>query len=350
MATYKVIQDIEAEDKFVGPLSLKQFVFAMAGAFFGWLSVVFGLKAPLMLIIFLPPALLGFFMAVPWSKDQPTELWVVAKLRFYFKPKKRLWNQTGLQELVTITAPKKIEKVLTKNFSQSEVKSRLKALAETIDSRGWAVKNTSQPIDDAGHTSRDDRLINSSQTPRDVPELTDEGIPDMLDTSCSMPSTNFDHMIEEKDQQRRDEAIEKMERIRNGEPLDNINQSPNNIVAPSEYIPDIKPYVPTQNDQELLSQLQEKKKSAREAVNRMHSIPASQEPQIEETYTMNESAEEGPEVQDTTSTTNPDSISTMTTAVRPDIIDLARNNDLNVATIARQAQQNNDNEVVVMLH
>ena len=28
MATYKVIQDIEAEDKLVGPLTLKQFIYA----------------------------------------------------------------------------------------------------------------------------------------------------------------------------------------------------------------------------------------------------------------------------------------------------------------------------------
>jgi hypothetical protein len=41
----------------------------------------------------------------------------------------------------------------------------------------------------------------------------------------------------------------------------------------------------------------------------------------------------------------------MTTPVRPDIIDLARNNDLNVATIARQANQSDDeNEVVISLH
>ena len=38
MATYKVIQDIEAEDKFLGPLTLKQFIFGAGGAFFAWLN------------------------------------------------------------------------------------------------------------------------------------------------------------------------------------------------------------------------------------------------------------------------------------------------------------------------
>ncbi len=39
MATYKVIQDIEAEDKFLGPLTLKQFIFGAAAVFFGYLSL-----------------------------------------------------------------------------------------------------------------------------------------------------------------------------------------------------------------------------------------------------------------------------------------------------------------------
>ncbi len=38
MATYKVIQDIEAEDKFVGPLTLKQFIFACITVVLGYLS------------------------------------------------------------------------------------------------------------------------------------------------------------------------------------------------------------------------------------------------------------------------------------------------------------------------
>ena len=35
MATYKLIQDIEAEDHILGPLSLREFIFGLIGAF-GW--------------------------------------------------------------------------------------------------------------------------------------------------------------------------------------------------------------------------------------------------------------------------------------------------------------------------
>jgi len=349
MATYKVIQDIEAEDKFVGPLTLKQFIFAMGGAFFGWLSVIIGLKAPFMLLIFVPPSLLGFFMAIPWSKDQPTEIWVLAKLRFHFKPKKRLWDQSGLQELVTITAPKKIEKALTKNFSQSEVKSRLKALAETIDSRGWAIKNADQPGGVDNYSATSDRLINSSQLVQNVPEQAADDIPDMLDENGSGTSANFDQMIEEKDQERRSNLVNKMDRIRNGEPLESIDETPRNITAPSEVLPHMKPYNPTMDEQLLVKELQAKKKSAKLSQKHLHSIPTSRKTD-EEASSSTQTTDNNEQPQDINSTSAQDNITTMTTSVRPDIIDLARNNDLNVATIARQAQQNDDNEVVVSLH
>lgn len=45
------------------------------------------------------------------------------------------------------------------------------------------------------------------------------------------------------------------------------------------------------------------------------------------------------------------SASTMTEQISPDILNLARNNDLNVATIARQVNKSGDNdEVVISLH
>ena len=38
MSTYKVLQDIEAEDKLIGPLTLRQFIYALVAAFNGYLT------------------------------------------------------------------------------------------------------------------------------------------------------------------------------------------------------------------------------------------------------------------------------------------------------------------------
>ena len=83
MATYKVIQDVEAEDKLVGPLSLRQFIYAAIAAFLLYLSFFAIAKGvPFLLLFFVPPALFTGFLAVPWHSDQPTEVWALAKLRF----------------------------------------------------------------------------------------------------------------------------------------------------------------------------------------------------------------------------------------------------------------------------
>src|ERR1700689_4826621 len=135
MATYKVIQDIEAEDKILGPLTFRQFVYGLIAAFFCYICVICVTKgAAFLLVFFLPPALFTGFFAFPFGRDQPTEVWALAKIRFFLKPHRRTWDQSGVKELVTITVPKKVERILTNGLSQNEVQSRLKTLANTIDS------------------------------------------------------------------------------------------------------------------------------------------------------------------------------------------------------------------------
>ena len=124
--------------------------------------------------------------------DQPTELWALAKIRFYMKPRKRIWDQSGAKELVTITVPKKIEVQRTDGLSQMEVRSRLKRLGATLDSRGWATKNilanptaaqTFMPGITVGGDS--DRLVPMSSMPQPVPDNDITAADDMLDAQAS---------------------------------------------------------------------------------------------------------------------------------------------------------------------
>ena len=198
MATYKLIQDIEAEDKVLGPLTLRQFVFGMVAAFFYYMCF-YAIKSHLypLLIFVLPPALLLTFFAFPFGKDQPTEVWAVAKFNYLFKPRVRIWNQTGVKNLVTITVPKKVERIYTKGFTSSEVNSRLKALADTLDSRGWAVKNVSlnafaPPV---MTPQSSDRLVGASNIPQAVPFADINNADDIFDVSNSPVAQQLDSMI-----------------------------------------------------------------------------------------------------------------------------------------------------------
>ena len=337
MATYKVIQDIEAEDKFVGPLTLKQFIFASAGILFGWLNFLALSKgAGWALTIFLPPMLLGFFLAFPWSKEQPTEVWVLAKLRFRLKPKVRIWNQDGLQELVTITAPKVEEHQLTDNLSQTEVKSRLKALADTIDSRGWAVKNAQVDVAMTEQTS--DRLISPSILPKQVPGIDLSGVQDIMDDDASV-STNFEQMMESSDQIRREENIDKMDRVRHGEPLEGRPRTEIHLTQPevntsvtpsrSSLLPPLT--VDPSDEASLAQELRERQSRHLSATGRMRDITAKPKTHASEK-------------------TQADMTSPPTPAI---IRELSQNNSWNIDTVARQADKatrnDEDNEVVIHL-
>lgn len=337
MATYKVIQDIEAEDKFVGPLTLKQFVFACSGILFGYLNIFAVTRgAAFLMVLFLPPMLLGFFLAIPWSRDQPTEMWVLAKLKFMFKPKKKLWSQAGLQELVTITAPKKEDKNLTKNYSQGEVKSRLKALAETIDSRGWAVKHAT--AEDSRAASNDfisDRLVAPSSTAASAEDTDLKNIPDMMDPSSNPLSGNLQNMINAKGDKKKDELKKKMNKARQGR---TDRESKSNLSI-NRRQPRATPQPPKKADgseQELAKKLKSKKQAGHIAQSHMRSIPSGHE-------------DSAPKAKKTKSDKTQ---AAMTSGPTPDTIRLANNSDLNVATVAREANRGHkdDGEVIVPLH
>ena len=318
MATYTVIQDIEAEDKFLGPLTLKQFIFGAAGLFFGYLGFFATSRGvPFLLIIFIPPALLGFFLAIPWSSEQSTETWVLAKLRFKLKPKARIWDQSGLEELVTINAPKKIERQLTNGLDPIEVQSRLKALAETIDTRGWAVKNaTLSDTQRPGYQQDSQRLIDIDNVTREVPEIDLNQYEDVLDEDTAV-SENFNSMIQTSSQIRRQQSLDKMDRIRHGEPLETVQQPEIHFTPPAE------PY--GDNDEQALSaQLRGRQANRNLASSHMQTLPTQ--------------VPEQPQAQ-------------MTNTPDADILNFAQNNDLNIDTIARQAKKNDqkDDEVVISL-
>jgi len=215
MASYKVIQDIEAEDKLIGPLTLKQFIYAGIAAVCLYICFLGYSKHFLYIIaVFLPVAVVSGFFAFPWGRDQPTETWALAKIRFLFKPRRRIWDQSGTKELVSITIPKQIEDNFTNGLTQTEVKSRLRALADTIDSRGWAVKSVnvnlnSQPAKFTS-SSGSDRLIDLNSLPHQVPSVDISAADDIMDEVANPTAQHFERMIEASERTHRQNVIEQV--------------------------------------------------------------------------------------------------------------------------------------------
>jgi hypothetical protein len=214
MASYKVIQDVEAEEKLLGPLTLHQFIYAAVAATCLFLTyVVVARGVAFLAIIFFPPAIVSGFLAFPWGRDQPTEIWALAKIRFYLKPRKRIWNQSGQKEVVTITAPKREIIDYTGGLSRGEVKSRLKSLAEMIDSHGWAIKGAPAPYISpvpVQTTSGSDRLVSANFSNQVGPQDNIQASEDMLDEKNNPNAKRLTSMVEASSQARRQKIIEEL--------------------------------------------------------------------------------------------------------------------------------------------
>lgn len=226
MATYKVLQDIEGEDKLIAWLTPKQSIYAaivvvccVLGFFLGRLNIF-------LVLPFLPPVLIFGFLAAPLGRDQPNDVWLAAQLRFLIKSRRRIWDQSGMQELVHITVPKKIERIYSDGLSQNEVKSRLRALSSTIDSRGWAVKTNTISYSSAPQFQQqftEDRLVQTSELPQDVPIADVHEADDIMDAQNNLVAQRFDEEIK-RQQQLHKQAL--MESLKTPKPTQPNSQPP----------------------------------------------------------------------------------------------------------------------------
>ncbi len=225
MAVYKVIQDIEAEDKLVGPLTLKQFIYAaIAGVlifinFRLFISYDLGLIRWIFMFLFSLPMILFAVLAAPLGRDQPTELWLLSHIKFMLSSRQRIWDQGGEMSSVTITAPKKTQKNLTKNLSEGEVQSRLKALASLLDSRGWAVQATpmyQQPT--ASRFDEGDRLIDSDSLRQSEPAVDVRVGDDLLDEQSNATAQRYGALVREVEEQKKQSIASKLSSPETAEP------------------------------------------------------------------------------------------------------------------------------------
>jgi hypothetical protein len=219
MAVYKVIQDVEAEDKLLGPLSFKGFIYAIIALACGYINFrLLLLGTPIkwvMLPVFLLPMALFGVLASPLGREQPTEVWLLSKIKFFLKPRKRLWDQDGLEELVTITAPKKNEQRLTKDISQSEVHSRLKTLASTLDTRGWAIKNVDTNLnitvpEAPSAALASDRLVADAGYTQAAQVIDIHAADDILDEQNNPTAQKFAALMQDADQKRKKDVLQTM--------------------------------------------------------------------------------------------------------------------------------------------
>ena len=210
MASYKVPQDVEAEDKLLGPFTFRQFIYLIIVAM--CIAVAWGLSRLFIGLAIIPLPIILFFsaLALPLKKDQPMEIYLAAIVSFFLKPRLRMWEAGGTESLIDISAPVVIENQLTKDISQTEAERRFNYLADIVDSEGWAIRgatnNVSAPVNN-------DLFIEA------------QGATDILDENTSQ-AHNFDQMMTQSTERLKQEARNLMYQT---VAPNNINNSNTNI-------------------------------------------------------------------------------------------------------------------------
>lgn len=315
MTSYKVPQDVEADDKLLGPFSFRQFIYLIVTAI--GIGAAWGLWMILPPLAILPLPIIVLFgaLALPLRKDQPMEIYLAAILSYYIKPRKRLWSPDGIVSLVQITAPKTVDIQRTKELSQDEAIRRLGYLANISDTRGWAVRGVVNPDEATISSPFSNDVISEAQSAEDI-----------LDETNTV-SQNLDHMIEQTDAKRHQEMLQRMHTAA-VQPA-SLQQQP--AMAPGGH-----PTAQQQVAPPVVTELQ---------ADPYASLPA----QPQDPYAS--LATGAPE----TTSAQPQGKPSETTP-SPDIINLASNKDLSIETIAREANriqkkeaELRDEEVIISL-
>lgn len=193
MASYKVPQDVEADDKLLGPFTFRQFIYLLVVV--GCIAIAWGLAQLFvgLAIIPLPAILLFGALALPLKKDQPMEIYLAAIISFQLKPRMRKWDPDGVESNITISAPKVIEVQRTKSLSGTEAEQRLGYLADIVDTQGWAIRGL-----DGSNTSMNNDMYLEARSATDI-----------LDRNTSI-AQNFDHMMAQSTERMREEARQRM--------------------------------------------------------------------------------------------------------------------------------------------
>ncbi|MBP9667684.1 PrgI family protein [Candidatus Saccharibacteria bacterium] len=319
MAVYKVPQDVEADDKLIGPFSFRQFIYLIIVVVS--LAIGYFLKGLFLPLMILPLPVILFFgaLALPLRKDQPMETYLAAIVSYYLKPHRRLWSPDGSEDLVEITAPKIIEVRRTKDLSETEAEKRLSYLANIVDTRGWAVRGVGAQAPVTNSAMNSDVYFEAQQTQ------------DVLDSSGDV-GRSMGARLDETNAKYHQQVLARVHQ----------QVSASTETPPVQPQPD--PQAPLNDPQAPAATAPAPATDQRLSLN---PYPTMHQSVVQPAATATQQAAPA-----TPPTTNKN---TSAKEVSPDIIKLANNTDLSVETIAREAnrihkkQESSDQEVVISL-
>jgi hypothetical protein len=130
---FKVPQNIDMEDKIIGPLTLPQFFYLLFGAIIIYILfnklALHGLMF-IFIILAIPIGLFSFAMAFVKVQDRPFPSFVLASIKYITQPRSRVWQHIPEETKKPIVEKKvEVKKIPAKKFDDL----RAKELADILD-------------------------------------------------------------------------------------------------------------------------------------------------------------------------------------------------------------------------
>lgn len=223
MGQYKVPQDVEAEDKIIGPLTMKQFIYAIIGFVWGFLTfTIFRTQPLLFVVIGLPPTFLFLMLGLYQRQGQPFEALFLALVSFFVKARRRVWEKEPIEQVFKIEPTKKKAEEVRRD--PHEVRGELEKLAMIVDTRGWSAKTPElqepQPITTLNLEERiapPELAVAPAQLDA-APEMAITAQDDMLDLQNNPKAHDLNVLIENTVKNIRQEALDKMKSVAHKRP------------------------------------------------------------------------------------------------------------------------------------
>lgn len=173
----KIPHKIYKEDKLVGPLTLKQFLYILGGASISFATYQYHIQGYLFFIEFFLIAAIASSFALALAflniNGRPFITFLANLMSYIFIPKKRLWRKDNSAGLKSIRLKKKL--LPKKSDDQEEIpRSQLEQLANILDTGGKM--NTED-------SHIDDHEINTFEQKKAQPKKTESelGLEDVLE-------------------------------------------------------------------------------------------------------------------------------------------------------------------------
>jgi len=238
MGQYKVPQDVEAEDKLLGPLSLRQLIYvviAILWAALMWRILIFNVVVTVAAI--LPVSGLFLLLGFGRRQEQSFENYFIAYVQFLFVPRTRVWSKDLSQDELI-----KQSEVVTEIFLDKSVsRGSLRQLSLIMDTHGAQKDPTVQLPDNTNEAALyGQRIIDPSMVAMKIgdqqgnPQMTTQE--DVLDGS-NTHNKEVNQMLENVEADIHQQALQNVQSgLGQGPVRQNISQNTTQPQTPSVII------------------------------------------------------------------------------------------------------------------